>query len=184
MRRVLLAAVAAALLMACGTSGGGTGPAAIEPRDGRSGLQLSGTIDGKQVAVLDGAPVLRLGDCDVNDGADVDLCFFSRLVDGGFFAVLIENPDAVTEGQVPVLDSDCRSPFCDDETGGAVVDLQFEPGGPRTRATGGNLDVTTVENASRYAGTMNLTLPDGRLTGTFQVVPRPDPPGAPVTTTS
>ena len=179
MRRWLAAAGAAAVLAACGTSGGGTGPAAIEPRDGRSGLQLSGTIDGRQVAVLDGAPVLRLGDCDVNDGPDVDLCFFTRLVDGGFLAVLIENPEAVTVGTVAVVDSDCRSPRCEDETGGAVVDLQFEPGGPRTRATGGSLVVTTVEEAQRYAGTMNLVLPDGRLTGTFQVVPRPDPPGAP-----
>ena len=172
------------MLAACGTSGGGTGPAAIEPRDGRSGLQLSGTIDGRQVAVLDGAPVLRLGDCDVNDGADVDLCFFSRLVDGGFFAVLIENPAAVTEGRVPVISSDCRSPYCDDEAAGAVVDLQFEPGGKRTRATGGSLVVTTVEEAKRYAGSLNLVLPDGRLTGTFQVVPRPEEPGAPVTPTS
>ena len=179
MRRLLAAALAAALLAACGTSGGGTGPAAIEPRDGRSGLQLSGTIDGKQVAVLDGAPVLRLGDCDVNDGGDTDLCFFSRLVDGGFFAVLIENPAVVEVGMVPVVDSDCRSPRCEDETAGAVVDLQFEPGGPRTRATGGSLDITTVEEAQRYAGSLNLQLPDGRLTGTFQVVPRPEEPGAP-----
>ena len=177
--RLLAAALCTAVaLTGCGTSGG-TGPAAIEPRNGLSGLQLSGTIDGRQVAVLDGAPVMRLGDCDVNDGADTDLCFISRLVDGGFFELLIENPEALTTGVVQVVDSDCRSPFCEDVAGGVVVDLQFEPGGPRTRATGGRLDVTTVEEAKRYAGDLNLTLPDGRLTGTFQVVPRPDEPGAP-----
>lgn len=180
MRRRLLAAAltAAAVLPAC-TSGGGTGPAAIEPRDGLSGLQLSGTIDGRQVAILDGAPVMRLADCDVNDGVDTDLCFLSRMVDGGFFEMLIENPDALTTGVVPVVDSDCRSPLCEDVTGGVVVDLLFEPGGPRTRATGGRLDVTTVEEAKRYAGDMNLMLPDGRLTGTFQVVPRPETSEAP-----
>lgn len=171
----LVAVVLAALTAGCSTAGGGTGPAAIEPRDGKSGLQLSGTVDGRQVAVNDGAPVLRLGDCDVNDGADTDLCFFSRELDGGYFAVLIENPDAVVEGRVEVTGSSCVSPRCEDVGGGAVVDLQFERGGPRVRATGGNLTFTTVEKAQRYAGTMNLQLPDGRLGGTFQIVPRPEP---------
>jgi hypothetical protein len=167
--------VAAAFLSACGTSGTGTGVDAIQPRDGRSGLQLSGTIGGRQVAVNDGAPVLRLGDCDVDDGADTDLCVFSREVDGGYFALIVENPDAVTVGRVDIVDSDCRSPNCEAVGDGAVVDVQREPGGPRTRATGGNLTFETVERAQRYAGTINLELPDGRLSGTFQIVPRPEP---------
>lgn len=174
MRRVATALVAAITLAACGTSGGGTGPAAIQPRGGQSGLRLSGTVEGRQVAVNDGAPVMRLGDCDVNDGPDTDVCFLSREVNGGYFAIIIENPDALEVGRVEVIDSACRSPFCNDEADGAVVDLQFERGGPRTRATGGTLTMTAVEPGARYAGTMSLTLPDGRLGGSFQVVPRPD----------
>lgn len=168
--------VSVLLATGCSTAGGGTGPAAIEPRDGKSGLHLSGTVDGRQVVVSDGAPVLRLGDCDVNDGSDADLCFFSREVNGGFFAVLIENPDAVMEGRVEVVDSSCRSPRCEEVGAGAIVDLQFEPGGPRTRATGGNLTLSTVEEGRRYGGTLNLDLPEGRLGGTFQIVPRPEEP--------
>lgn len=173
---MVAASFLAAVTLACGTSGGGTGPAAIEPRGGQSGLQLSGTVDGRQVAVNDGAPVLRLGDCDVNDGIDTDLCFFSREVNGGYFAIIVENPDAVTEGRVAVTDSDCRSPRCEEVGDGAVVDVQFERGGPRMRAVGGDLTFTSVEEAKRYGGTLNLRLPDGRVGGTFQVVPRPEEP--------
>ena len=175
--RLTLIAVASVLLAtACSTAGGGTGPAAIEPRDGKSGLHLSGTVDGRQFLVSDGAPELRLGDCDVNDGADRDLCFFSSEVDGGYFAVLIENPDSIVEGRVEVVDSPCSSPRCEDVGAGAIVDLQFEPGGPRTRATGGDLTLSVVEEALRYGGTLNLDLPEGRITGTLQIVPRPEEP--------
>lgn len=174
--RSCAAALAAVTLSACGTAGTGTGVAGIEPRNGLSGLQLAGTIDGEQIAVNDGAPVLRLGDCDVNDGVDTDLCFFSRDLDGGFFAVIVENPDVVQVGQVEVVDDDCASPRCEDVTQGAVVDLQFVPGAPRMRATGGRLTLEVVEKATRYVGTLRLELPDGALSGTFQVVPRPEEP--------
>lgn len=173
--RHLPALVTVAVLTAgCGTAGTGTGVGAIEPRNGRSGLQLSGTIQGRQFAVNDGAPVLRLGDCDVADGADIDLCFFSRELDGGFFALIVENPDAVSVGHVEVVASTCVSPNCEDAGAGAVAEVLFEPGTPRTRATGGTLNFRTVEPAQRYAGTLNLELPDGRITGTFEVVPRPE----------
>ena len=163
-----------ALAAACGTAGTGTGVSGIEPRDGRSGLQLSGTIDGRQVAVNDGAPVLRVDDCDVNDGADTDLCFFSRDLDGGYFALVVENPEAVTTGRVDVANSSCRSPNCEDPAGGAITEVQFRPGAPRVRATGGVWQFKTVEGAKRYAGTVNLQLPDGKISGTFEVVPRPE----------
>ena len=166
----------AALLAGCGTAGTGTGVAGIQPQEGKSGLQLTGTIDGRQFAVNDGAPVLRLGDCDVNDGTDTDLCFFTRQLDGGYFAIVIENPDAVQVGTVDVVDDACQSPRCDDVAEGAVVEVQFEPGPARTRATGGKLVLTAVEEGERYAGTLNLELPDGRLGGTFEVVPRPEEP--------
>ena len=175
-RLTLIVVVSVLLATACSTAGGGKGAAAIEPRDGKSGLHLSGTVDGRQVLVSDGAPELRLGDCDVNDGSDGDLCFFSSEVDGGYFALLVENPDAIVEGRVEVVGSSCRSPRCEEAGAGAIVDLQFEPGGPRMRATGGNLTLSSVEEGARYGGTLNLDLPDGRLGGTFQIVPRPDEP--------
>ncbi len=176
-RRSFAVLLAGALLLAgCGTAGTGTGVSGIEPRDGRSGLQLSGTIGGRQIAVNDGAPVLRLGDCDVNDGADTDLCFFSRDLDGGYFAVIVENPESVAVGRVAVVDSACSSPNCEGAGAGAITEVQFAPGERRVRATGGSLNFRTVESSQRYAGTMNLELPDGRVGGTFEVVPRPEEP--------
>jgi len=173
-RRTAAVLAAAALLSACGAEGTGTGVNAITPREGRSGLHLTGTVDGRHLAVNDGAPVLRTGDCDVNDGADADLCFISREVDGGFFAIVVENPDVVDVGSLDVVDADCRSPNCNDVTGGAVVEVQFTAGGKRTRVISGRLQLDVVEPDRRYAGTMNLVLPDGRLGGTFEVVPRPE----------
>lgn len=175
MRSALCAAILAIAAVACGTSGTGSGVGAIEPRDGKSGLQLSGTIRGRQIAVNDGAPVLRVGDCDVNDGMDTDLCFFSRDLDGGFFGVVIENPDAVEAGTLPVVDAPCRSPRCDDVDDGVIVELQFERGAPRTRATGGDIVFTSVEKGELYSGRLNLTLPEGRIAGSLEVVPRPEP---------
>ena len=175
MRPALVAAILAIATVACGASGTGSGVGAIEPRDGKSGLQLSGTIDGRQVAVNDGAPVLRLGDCDVNDGQDADLCFFSREIDGGFLGIIIENPDAVTVGTLPVVDPPCRSPHCEDVADGVVVELQFVAGARRTRVTGGEVIFTTADAGQLYSGRLNLTWPDGRIGGTVEVVPRPEP---------
>lgn len=175
-RRLLAAGLAAGLLAACASSEAPSGVAAIQPREGRSGLLLSGTVDGRQVAVNDGAPVMRLGDCDVNDGPDTDLCFVSREVDGGFFSFVVENPDVLEAGEVPIVDDPCRSPRCDEVTDGAVVEVQFAPGTKRMRAEGGALRLVTVESGRRYAGTMNVILPQGRITGTFEVVPRPEEP--------
>lgn len=172
--RILAAIATAATLVACGASGTATGVGSIQPRDGKSGLQLSGTLGNRQVAVNDGAPVLRLGDCDVNDGADEDLCFFSREVEGGFFALIVENPDVITPGKVAVVDPSCVSPYCQDVADGAVVELQVERGGERMRASGGTINVTTAERGQRYAGTMALEFGDGRISGSFQVVPRPE----------
>ena len=170
----LLCAVLAVATAACGASGAGSGVGAITPRDGKSGLQLSGTIGGRQVAVNDGAPVLRLGDCDVNDGSDGDLCIFSREIDGGFFGIIVENPELVEVASINVVDPPCESPHCEDIVEGLVVELQFEPGGPRTRVTDGKLVFTAVEPGQQYSGRLDLTWPDGRLAGSVEVVPRPD----------
>ncbi len=175
MRRALLGALLAVVLAACGAEGTRPGPAGIVPRNGRSGLSLSGVVDGRQYAVSDGAPVLRLGDCDVNEGPDTDLCFFSRDINGAFFGIVVENPDALRAGtMIPVVTSTCRRAVCDDVTDGAVVDVQLGVGQRRIRATGGSLTLNTLETGRRYSGTLTLVLPDGRLAGTFEVVPRPE----------
>ncbi|MDP9405403.1 MAG: hypothetical protein M3O86_02210 [Actinomycetota bacterium] len=175
MRRALLGVVVASLLAACGAEGTRPGPAGIVPRNGRSGLSLSGVVDGRQYAVSDGAPTLRVGDCDVNEGADTDLCFFSRDIDGVFFGIVVENPDVLRAGAtVPVVASTCVGGVCDDVTGGAVVDVQLGVGQRRIRAAGGSLTLDTLEVGRRYSGTLTLVLPDGRLAGTYEVVPRPE----------
>jgi hypothetical protein len=174
-RHLGVAVVLAVTLAACGTGGTGTGVSAITPRDGRSGLSLTGTIGGRQVAVSDGAPRLILDDCDINTGFDVDLCFFSRDIDGTTFGIVIENPDLLVAGErLPVVASTCHVRACDGVTDGLVVDVQLGVGKDRVRADGGHVDVTFVDTADRYAGTLNVTLPDGRIGGTFDVVPRPD----------
>jgi hypothetical protein len=173
--RTCLAVAALLVLGACATGGSESGVAAIQPRAGRSGLQLTGTVDGRQFAVNDGAPFLRVGDCDVNDGVDTDVCFFSRDVDGGYFAVIVENPDAMVPGGVDVATSPCRSPQCDDVSDGIIAEVQYDRAEPRVRVTGGHFDFELVQAGARYAGTMNLELPDGRMGGTFEVVPRPEP---------
>ncbi len=175
MRSRLIAAALAAALVGCGAQGVGSGVNAIQPRDGKSGLQLSGTIDGRQFAVNDGAPLLRVGDCDVNDGQDVDLCFFTKDIDGGYFAIIIENPDAVRAATLPVVDPPCRSPHCEDVTDGIVAELQFAPGAARTRVTGGQAVLSTVNRGAQYSGRITLTWPQGNLAGSLEVVPRPDP---------
>ena len=76
------------LISACGDSSSRTGVGGLQPRDGRSGLVLTGMIDGRQVAVSAGAPRLLLSDCDVNDGFDVDVCFFTQDIDGTTFGII------------------------------------------------------------------------------------------------
>lgn len=175
--RALAAAVLGGLLLtACGTAGSDRGPAGIRPVDGRSGLQLTGTVRGRQFAVNDGAPRLRVGDCDVNEGGDRDVCFFSRDLDGRFFSLIFENPATLVAGEtVPVVDPGCAPSLCDDVTDGAIVDVGFAPDERRVRAEGGSVILRTVEAGARYSGTIRLELPDGNLSGSFEVVPRPEP---------
>ena len=170
---LVVAVLAVAVLAGCGAPDTARG-LGIAPRDGRSGLHLSGTVGGRQVAVNDGAPRLRLGDCDLNTGPDTDLCFSSRDLNGEFFALVVENPDALTAGEaLPVADPGCGQ-RCDEVQDVAVVDLQQGVTGRRLRAVGGRLQLTVVQPGRRYAGTLRLELAGGRLNGTFDVVPRPD----------
>lgn len=169
--RRLSAAFALLLVAACGT---GEQPRTPQPRDGRAGLQLSGTVAGAQVAVNDGLPDLVVGDCTVAGGAQEDLCVASRDLRGEAVVLAIRNPAVLAEGEtIPVEDHGCRGRRCDDVTDAVVVDVLLGED-LRQRAAGGMLAMTVVEESERYAGRVRLDLPRGVLSGFFDVVPRPD----------
>ncbi|MDP8970922.1 MAG: hypothetical protein M3N52_10605 [Actinomycetota bacterium] len=166
----LLAAVAG--LAACGTGPPGDGGA--QPRQGRAGVQLAGTVGERQVAVSDGTPRLIVGDCDPQDGPDRDVCFVSRDIGGTPLRLLFENPDVLAPGEsVPVAEVECQAAACDQVTDVAVVDLQVGAGGPTRRAVDGLVTTSIIEPRLRYVGTLTLEFRDGRLAGGFDVVPRP-----------
>lgn len=165
-RRLAMAGVAVVALAACGTD-------APQPRDGR-GLQLSGTVDGRQLAVSDGSPRMVVGDCGPAGEASDDVCFISRDLNGQLVVLVLKNPGALREdARLDVADADCDDPaVCDEVTDVAVVDLQVA--GDRQRADSGTVIMTTVEEGRRYAGSLRLGLSEGRVSGEFDVVPRPD----------
>lgn len=144
-----------------------------QPRDGRSGLQLTGTVAGRQLAVSDGAPELTVGDCDPGTGGDTDICAIADDIDGQLVVLVIENPDVLrAPATLPVVDPACGD-ACDDVTEGVVIDVQLGTD-PRVRARGGRLELTVVEPFVRYAGDMRLQLPSGSLSGSFDLVPVDD----------
>lgn len=167
----LLLVVLVLLVGGCGVPAGQS--AAVQPRDGRAGVQLSGTVEGRQVVVADGLPRLVVDDCDPRLG-DRDVCVISRTLDGRLFVLALENPDVFEVGaDLPVADPDCADEdACDAVIDVAVVDVQLDTG-ERVRATGGRLVVDVVEPHLRYAGSLTLRLPGGTLSGGFDVVPRP-----------
>jgi hypothetical protein len=153
---------------------GCTASSTIQPRNGRSGLQGTGTLDGRQVAVGEGLPELVVGDCDPLDGVDEDVCVITDTIDGRTFVFNIENPAALVEGVRLPVGSDCATTAaCDAVTDVAVVSLKLGTDAP-VRATGGTLRVGRVEPYANYVGDLSLSLPNGRFSGSFDVVPRPD----------
>lgn len=150
-----------------------TPPGTVQPRDGRAGLQLTGTVAGRQLVVSDGAPDLHIGDCDPDVTADSDVCAIATDVEGELVVVVFENPDVLAAGaSLPVADPGCAA-RCDDVTDVAVVDLQLGTR-PRLRATRGRVEISELVPFSRYAGELRLTLPSGAVSGWFDLVPRRD----------
>lgn len=148
----------------------------VQPRDGRAGLQGTGTLEGRQVAVAQGVPVLTVGDCDPGGPVpDGDVCIVTDTVDGRLFVLTFENPAVLGAGtQLPVGDPDCGAPpACDDVAGVAIVTVKLGTDDP-VAATGGSLRLTDVEPSARYAGEVTLELPTGSFSGGFDVVPRPE----------
>ncbi|QBI21207.1 hypothetical protein ER308_17615 [Egibacter rhizosphaerae] len=176
MRKVAVLGVllgALVVLSACGTA------AVDDSREAGSGLELTGDVDGARVTVNDGAPELVVGDCSPRFGPGTDVCAISRAVGGEVFVLSIENPEVLEVGDtLDVAASDCRGPTCDDVTEHAVIDVQLGAN-DRVRAQGGTLRVDVVEEFRRYAGRLRLELPDGRLSGSFDLVPLPDDRGRP-----
>jgi len=166
----VLAAALGVLLAGCGTAARG-----VQPRDGRSGLQGTGTLEGRQVAVGQGAPDLVVGDCDPIDEPDDDVCFVSDTIDGRTFVLTFENPAVlVTGAALPVGGADCTSPrTCDAVADVAVVSLKLGTD-DAVRADGGSLTLSRVEPFGNYVGEVILELGDGGFTGTFDVVPPPE----------
>jgi len=168
-------AAAGLALVACTTACTAAAQTTIQPRDGRSGVQGTGTIAGRQVAVATGLPQLLVGDCDPIDGLDDDVCAIADTIDGRLFVLGFENPDVLVPGRtVPVSTAGCGDPeACDAVDDGAVVTVKLETDAP-VRATTGTVTVAAVEPFTRYAGEVSLTLPDGRFRATFDLVPRPE----------
>lgn len=145
----------------------------VQPRDGRAGLQLSGSVADRQLAVSDGAPQLVVGDCDPDAAGDADLCAIAEDIDGQLVVLVFENPDVLrAPATLPVVDPGCDE-HCDDVTGGVVVDLQLGTGA-RMRARSGRVVLAVVQPFARYAGEVRLTLPSGSVAGTFDLVPHED----------
>lgn len=161
---------ATAIVSGCG--GSASLGQAVQPRDGRAGLQVTGQLDGRQLSVSQGAPELVVGDCDPGSERDTDVCAISATVDGTLFVLVIENPAALQAGEsLPVATPDCPPAACDDVTDVAIIDVQTGTG-PRQRATGGQLEIETVEPFQRYVGRAQLEFPDGSLSTSFDLIPR------------
>lgn len=172
-----LVAAALALSLGLAACSGATpqGAGQQQPREGKAGLRITGTVDGRQIAVLDGSPRLVRGNCDPARGPTDDLCFVSRRIDGEVFVLVFRNPDALEAqlgaGRVPIAAPPCPTvEACEQITDEVLVDVQI--GDARQRVTGGSVAVTALEPGQRYAGTVRLNLPDGQLDGSFDVVPR------------
>lgn len=166
-RRLLAVAVAMVWLTACGTDGSGA-------RESGTGLQLSGTLDGRQLAVSDGAPRLVVGSCGPASQPSEDVCFISQGLTGSPVVLVIRNPAALEEGvSLEVDDVACGQPSaCDEVTDVALVD--FQVGERRQSAESGTLTLSTLDAPRRYAGSVRLRFADGRVSGQFDVVSRPD----------
>lgn len=162
-RRRRLAALALVLLAATGCAGSDESQRQPEVPD--DGLQATGVLDGRRVAISRGEPGVVHGDCDANDGADRDLCLRVRTIDGVDVNVVIENPDALGPGRRLEVRPDACG-HCDDVGDHAVVRLRTDAW--TRQAESGHLTPSLV--GDRVAAEFDLRFRDGdRLTGAFSV---------------
>ena len=175
-RHAALAAAVVALLSACGVASNPMTPLP-EPREGRSGLQLSGSFAGRQVAVSDGLPGLLVRECKERHGIPAEVCFASRNIDGALVVVGIANPDAIAAAdRLEAARARCATTLgCGENDDHALVFVRV--GDDVRQASGGSVAITELVPGSRYAGELRLQVGRERLTGSFDVVPRPEPGG-------
>lgn len=167
----LLLILALALLTACGETPGDILP---DPRDGRSGIQLSGLLSDRQVAISDGLPVLNTTDCDINEGQDRDVCVVTEDISGEQIRIIFENPDVLQAGAVLPVGSDCATAAdCDAVLDRAVIEFAFGTDAP-VRAVSGTLRIDLADPGLNYRGDFDVRLPNGSLNATFDLIPRPD----------
>lgn len=163
--RTALVALAIATAAGCGLTGeGGTQPTSAD-----EGIQATGQIDGSRVAISRGAPIVIVGDCDPEDGADEDLCIGARTIDGLAVSLVIENRDALVEDTtVPIGRASCVD-GCDGVTDEVIARLEL--GGRTIEVIDGQFDVARADD--RFVADFDLTLPFGdSLDGTFDVAER------------
>lgn len=160
MPRRLVTAVLAVVLMGCASSS----LPQRQPEALDDGVQATGRLDGRRVAVSDGSPETNVVDCDAQE-LDADVCWIARTIDGLTIAFVIENPAALVPGEtLRVRDDDCDT--CDDVADHAVVDLRVD--GEQRRATSGRLEVRQV--GDRWAARFDVRFPDAdALTGVFNI---------------
>lgn len=161
---------AAALALAGVLLAGGCAEGDVVQRQAQTrtdGVQATGILDGRRVAISSGDPEVVLGDCDSGDGLDRDLCIVARTIDGITVSLVIENPDALAvDAALPVRAHPCSATACDEVAGQAVVDVRVA--GEQRRATAGHLRPGRLEE--RVAVEFELRFRDGdRLTGGFDV---------------
>lgn len=161
MTRRLVTAALAVVLVGCASAG----LPQRQPEALDDGVQATGRLDGRRVAVSDGSPATNLVDCDVEAGDDDDVCWTARTIDGSTIVFVVENPAALAaSATVPIRDDDCDT--CDDVVDHAVVELRID--GVRRRATGGRLQVREV--GDRYAASFDVRFRGGDvLTGQFNI---------------
>ena len=173
LRRAGTAAALVVLLAACGASG--AMQPLPEPRDGRSGLQLSGSFGGRQLAVSDGLPRLLVQECSVRHDIPAEVCFSSRNIDGTLVVIGLANAGAVAAADgLPAARARCDTMARCAEVGDHAL-VFVRVGDDVRQATGGTVTVDELVPGERYAGALRLQLGRDRVTGTFDVVPRPEP---------
>lgn len=138
-----------------------------QPEVPDDGLQATGLLDGRRIAISRGEPDVVHGDCDANDDLDRDLCLRVRTIDGVSLNLVLENPDALVTGErLEVRRDPCT--HCDDVRDHAVVRVRTD--GTTRQVEGGHLTPSLV--GERIAAEFDLRLPNGdRLTGSFSVRP-------------
>ena len=164
-RRLLTALVLAATIVAGCAEAENPQPQAQFPDEG---VQATGTLDGRRVAISSGNPDVTAGDCDANDGPDDDLCMVVRSIDGDEVAIVIENPAVLSAGtRVDVRQDGCGG--CDEVTSHAVVDIRLN--GEQSRVISGSITPSTV-GSDQVAADFRFNLSGGnQLVGSFNLVP-------------